>query len=90
MVVVRLRAPLRDLAGGKPKLEIDGGTVGEVLSALEREHPRITGWILDEQGEVRRHVNVFVNGERTGEEAPLGADAVVQVLPSISGGGGHR
>jgi MoaD family protein len=89
MVVVRLRSPLRDLAGGKPEVEVDGGTVGEVLRALEREHPRITGWILDEQGRVRRHVNVFVNGERTGEEKALGADDVVQVLPSIAGGG-HR
>jgi len=89
MVVVRLRSPLRDLAGGKPEVEVDGGTVGEVLRALELEHPRITGWILDEQGRVRRHVNVFVDGERTGEETALGAEDVVQVLPSIAGGG-HR
>jgi molybdopterin synthase sulfur carrier subunit len=86
MAVVTLRAPLRDLAGGTSKLELDGATVGQVLRALEREHPKITGWVLDEHGMIRRHVNVFVNGERTGEGTLLGAEDVVQVLPSISGG----
>jgi sulfur-carrier protein len=86
MAVVNLRAPLKDLAGGASRLELDGATVGDVLRALEREHPKITGWVLDEHGRVRRHVNVFVNGEKTGEAARLGSDDVIQVLPSISGG----
>ena len=86
MAVVTLRAPLRGLADGNARLDLQGETVGEVLRALERAYPRTTGWVLDEQGRVRRHVNVFVNGERTGEDAPLGPDDVVHVLPSISGG----
>jgi len=44
------------------------------------------GWILDEQGRVRSHVNVFVNGERTGEDSAVAPADVLQVLPSISGG----
>jgi molybdopterin converting factor small subunit len=86
MAVVRLRAPLKDLAGGNRELRLPGASVGEVLRALETEHPRTLGWVLDEQGRVRRHVNVFVNGERTREDAPLAPDDLVHVLPSITGG----
>src|SRR3990172_5503289 len=49
MAVVRLRAPLSELAGGRRELERGGATVGEVLRALAHEHPAIAGWILDEQ-----------------------------------------
>lgn len=86
MAVVRLRPPLSDLAGGQRQLRLDGATVGEVLVALERAHPAITGWILDEQGRIRRHVNVFVNTDRGERETPVGLDDRVQVLPAISGG----
>ena len=53
MPVVRLRAPLSELAGGNKELELEGSTVAEVLKALEREHPDVRGWILDEHGSIR-------------------------------------
>lgn len=86
MPVVRLRAPLSELAGGRRELELPGETVREVLSALEREHPAIAGWILDERTAIREHVNVFVNGEKSREETVLGVDDRIHVIPSISGG----
>jgi molybdopterin converting factor small subunit len=86
MAMVTLRAPLKDRAGGVSDHEIPGTSVGEVLRELEHRYPTITGWILDEQGKVRAHVNVFVDGERTREDAAVAPDAVLQVLPSISGG----
>jgi sulfur-carrier protein len=86
MAVVRLRAPLSELAGGRREVELDGSTIAEVLLALEREHPDIAGWILDEQARIREHINVFVNGERGREETALAADDRIHVLPSISGG----
>jgi molybdopterin synthase sulfur carrier subunit len=86
MAVVRLRAPLSELAGGKQELRLEGDTVRDVLRALEDEHPAIAGWILDERIAIREHVNVFVNGERGREDTALGADDRVHVLPSISGG----
>ena len=43
MAVVRLRAPLSELAGGRKELELEGTTVAEVLRALEREHPDVAG-----------------------------------------------
>ena len=86
MAVVTLRAPLSQRAGGTSEHDLPGETVGEVLRELERRHPPIVGWILDEQGRVRPHVNVFVNGERTNEGAEVEAADVLHVLPSISGG----
>ena len=86
MAVVRLRAPLSELAGGNRELRLDGATVSEVLRALEREHPETTGWILDEQGRIRQHVNVFVNRETGSEDTRLAPEDRVHVLPAISGG----
>jgi sulfur-carrier protein len=86
MAVVRLRAPLSELAGGRRELRVEGATVRDVLRALEAEHPDIRGWILDEQITIREHINVFVNGERGKEETALGEDDRIQVIPSISGG----
>jgi sulfur-carrier protein len=86
MPQVHLRAPLKDLAGGNSRLSLEGGTVGQVLRNLEQAWPRTIGWVLDEHGRVRAHVNVFVNGERVHEDAAVGADDRLHVLPSISGG----
>ncbi|HEU0247229.1 MAG TPA: MoaD/ThiS family protein [Gaiellaceae bacterium] len=86
MAVVRLRAPLSELAGGRRELELDGATVAEVLQALEREHPDMKGWILDERGLIREHVNVFVNKEYGREDTSVGASDRLHVLPAISGG----
>jgi len=86
VAVVRLRGTLKTLADGQAEHAVDGATVGELLRALERAHPGMGGWVLDERGHVRRHINVFVNGEREGEDAPVGPDDRVDVLPAISGG----
>ncbi len=88
MAEVRLRAPLRERAGGEGTHRLDGATVGEVIRRLETEHPPIRGWILDDRGRVRAHVNVFVNGERMREDGAVGPDDILHVLPSISGGAG--
>jgi molybdopterin synthase sulfur carrier subunit len=86
MPVVRLRAPLSELAGGRRELELDGTTVAEVLRALELEHPDVRGWILDERGSIREHINVFVNKDYGREDTPVGAQDRLHVLPAISGG----
>jgi len=84
--VVRLRAPLSELAGGKRELELEGATVGEVLQALELAHPDVKGWILDEHGAIRDHINVFVNKDYGREDTSVGAQDRLHVLPAISGG----
>jgi len=84
--VVRLRAPLSELAGGNRELELEGSTVAEVLGALEERHPDVRGWILDEHGRIREHINVFVNRDYGREDTAVGANDRLHVLPAISGG----
>jgi molybdopterin converting factor small subunit len=86
MALVRLRGPLRKLAGDRLEHRVEAATVADGLRALERAEPRLCGWVLDERGHLRRHLNVFVNGEQGRGDTPLGPGDVVDVLPAISGG----
>ena len=86
MPVVCVRGPLRKLADGHAEHELEGATVIELLRALELHHPDIGGWILDERGLIRRHINVFVNGERGGETSAVQRGDRVEVVPAITGG----
>jgi molybdopterin converting factor small subunit len=86
MAVVRLRGPLKRLAADCSEHEVGGETIADLLRSLEIEHPALAGWILDERGVLRRHINVFVNGERVDEAAAVGDGDRVDVLPAISGG----
>jgi len=86
MATVRLRGPLKQLAGNRSEHAVDGGSVGELLSEIERAHPAAKGWILDERGVLRRHINVFVNGEPGGQDTHVDAEDRIDVLPAISGG----
>lgn len=85
MAQVMLRAPLSELCGGR-KHDVEGATVRDVLVALERAHPPIAGWVLDEQRRIREHVNVFVNGNQGEEQTPVTPSDRVHVLPAITGG----
>jgi sulfur-carrier protein len=87
MALVRLRGPLKKMAGDRSEHTIAGGSVGELLVAIERAHPGTRGWILDERGVLRRHLNVFVNGELVAQDARVADDDQIDVLPAISGGG---
>ena len=83
---VHLREPLRRLAGDRSELTLEGATVGELLVELERAQPALDGWILDERDVLRRHINVFVNGERAAQDTTVEAGDRIDVLPAISGG----
>jgi molybdopterin converting factor small subunit len=84
--LVRLRGQLKKLAGDQGEHELAGANVADLLRALEREQPALSGWILDERGRIRRHINVFVNADQAREEDPVAGGDVVDVLPAISGG----
>jgi molybdopterin converting factor small subunit len=86
MSVVSLRGPLRGLAGGRAEHELVGATVLELLRRLEERQPDLSGWILDERGRVRRHINVFVNGERGAEETAIAPGDRIELIPAITGG----
>jgi molybdopterin converting factor small subunit len=84
--VVCLHGPLRKLADNRAQHELAGATVLDLLRALEERYPEIAGWILDERGQIRRHINVFVAGDRAGEHATVTPGDRVEVLPAITGG----
>jgi molybdopterin synthase sulfur carrier subunit len=86
VALVRVRGPLKKLAGGCSVHEVQGTTVAELLRELERAQPAVGGWILDERGLIRRHINVFVNGERGREGTAVSSEDRLEVLPAISGG----
>jgi molybdopterin synthase sulfur carrier subunit len=86
MTVVCVHGPLRKPLGDRSEHDLTGDTVVELLRRLEREHPEISGWILDERGLIRRHINVFVNGERGVEDTAVRSADRVEVLPAITGG----
>ncbi len=86
MAIVRLRGQLEKLAGGNDELRLDGETVAELLQELEREHSALEGWVLDERGVLRPHINIFVNGEPAEPDTPAGPDDRIEILPAISGG----
>ena len=86
VAVLCVRGPLRKLAGGCAEHELEGTTVLDLLRQLERRHPDTSGWIVDERGLIRRHINVFVNGERGGEATAVGAGDRIEVIPAITGG----
>ena len=85
MAVVKLPALLAREAGGQREFESEAATLGEALRALP-----VSDLCLDEHGELRRLVNVFVDGEdvRGGEglQTPLRADSQVLVVTAIAGG----
>ncbi|MEH0933464.1 ubiquitin-like small modifier protein 1 [Micromonospora sp. CPCC 205558] len=91
MVTVLLPGPLRGEAGGASRLNVvAAGTLRAVLDEMAVAHPRLARRIRDERGELRRYVNVFVDGEDCrhsgGLATPVSDGAEVQVLPSVAGG----
>jgi molybdopterin synthase sulfur carrier subunit len=86
VAVVTLSGPLKKLAGGRSEHALDGATVADLLRELERTQPAVSGWVLDERGRIRRHINVFVNGEHGSADTPVGPADRIDVLQAISGG----
>jgi molybdopterin converting factor small subunit len=90
-VTVLLPGPLREDAGGRSEVLVDhSGSLADVLDALARQLPLVDRRLRDETGVLRRHVNVFVDGEDVrfcgGLAAPVGPGSVVHLLPSVAGG----
>jgi molybdopterin synthase sulfur carrier subunit len=95
---VRIPTQLRSLSSGAAEVTVDGATVGAVLAALDEAHPGFSGRLFDEEGQLRRFVNVFV-GPKDGEaedvrflqglDTELAAGSTVSIIPAVAGGSGR-
>ncbi len=86
-VVVRLPGVLVDLfPGSVRRLELEAATVAEMIDGLEARWPGMRDRLADSTPSVRRHINIFVEGERARLETPLAPGVEVFVLTAISGG----
>jgi molybdopterin synthase sulfur carrier subunit len=88
---VRIPTPLRKLTGDREVVTADGGAnLLEIISRLDQEYPGLKERICDESGEIRRFVNVYVNGEDvrflSGLETPVKAGDEVSIVPAVAGG----
>lgn len=89
-VTVRVPTILRSYTGGAAEVTVRGGTVKDVLDALDAAYPGIRARVVDDEGSVRRFVNVYVGDEDVrfadgvGTAAPAGS--VVSVIPAVAGG----
>ena len=89
-VRVRIPTPLRQLTNGARLIEVGGADLAQAIDELDRQFPGIRARIIDEQGEVLRFVNIFVN-ERDirflgGLRTPLVDGAEVSIVPAMAGG----
>jgi molybdopterin synthase sulfur carrier subunit len=84
--------PLRELAEGRSEVHLDGaaGSVGDALNLLGRDYPKVRDRIFTELGEVRPHINIFIDGDSFrdvgGLAAPIRNGAEILILPAVSGG----
>lgn len=73
-----------------PPSQVEGGTVGDALAIVFASRPALRGYVLDDQGAVRRHVAVYINGrpvsDRNGLTDPVGPKDEIYVFQALSGG----
>ncbi|HRY29432.1 MAG TPA: MoaD/ThiS family protein [Elusimicrobiota bacterium] len=90
MALVRIPSPLRHLTRKQSVVSASGGTVEEVFAALEKSCPGVREKIIDETGQVRRFINVTLNGEdiklKDGVKTPVSENDELRVVPAIAGG----
>ncbi len=89
-VVVRLPSQLRSLVGGAGEIPVEATTVREAIWAVEEGHPGLAARVLDDQGSLRRFVNVFVADEDVrfldGLDTLVAPGQTVSLVPAVAGG----
>lgn len=89
-VNVRIPTILRTYTGGQAQVTAEGGTVSEVLTDLDKNHTGIGARVLDDEGKLRRFVNVYVNDDdvrfEQGLQTPTPDGAGVSIIPAVAGG----
>ena len=90
MAKVLIPTPLRQYAGQKDSVELNGSTVGEVLNGLTSEHPDLRKHLYNDEGKLRSFVNVYLNDEdiryMSKDATPVKEGDTLSIVPSIAGG----
>jgi molybdopterin synthase sulfur carrier subunit len=84
--VVLPRSLVALFPGAERRTSVAGATVAEVVAALDGRIPGLADRVVTAGPAIREHLNVFVDGERASLATPVGPDAVVHVIPAVSGG----
>jgi molybdopterin synthase sulfur carrier subunit len=89
-VRVRIPGPLRKITEGADKVEMEGETLGELISSLESQYPGMKERLLDENGELRYFVNLYLNNEDVrfleGLKTAIKSGDEVSIVPAVAGG----
>lgn len=89
-ILVRIPTPLRKVTNGQDKLEIDAATLGEIVDRVEGKFPGFRERLVDENGELRYFVNIYLNGEDVrflqGLETATNTGDEVSIVPAVAGG----
>jgi sulfur-carrier protein len=89
-VTVRIPTTLRPLTGGAATVEVTAGVLADVVAALDAAHPGLQDRIIDEEGNLRRFVNVFVDDDDVryldGLKTDVPDGQTVSIIPAVAGG----
>ena len=89
-VTVRIPTTMRPIAGGASTVQVDGGTLADVLANLDKAHPGFQERLFDESGQLRKFVNVFVADDDVryleGVETKVPDGETVSIIPAVAGG----
>ena len=89
-VTVRIPAPLRRVTNDQDRVEVEAENLADMVDAMEEKFPGIKERLVDESGELRHFVNIYVNGEDVqflqGLETAIAASDEVSIVPAVAGG----
>ncbi len=89
-VVVRIPTPLRRMTNGEAKVEMDSSNMGELVEKLDATYPGFKDRLIDENGELRYFVNLYLNGEDVrfleGLATSVNSGDEVSIVPAVAGG----
>jgi molybdopterin converting factor small subunit len=90
LATIRIPTPLRSLTAGAGEVVVSATTVRQALDELERRHPGVLARVLDERGQTRGFVNVFLGETNVkklgGLDAAVNGSAVISIVPAVAGG----
>ncbi len=90
MANIKIPTPLRKFTNGKSTVECDGKNISELITKMEREYPGIRDRLVDDEGKIRKFVNIYTNGQDIrfleNMNTKVGRNDEISIVPAVSGG----